>query len=148
MENEMKHKYETKIDGETVHLHTPTPTGAELLAKVDRWPCRFELIAEYHEHKNLVIEPNETVNIDNPKLKGFITAEKEVVTITLNDKPYSIDRGTHTVAQILGLIGQTPDAYILYEEKDGPPMPLPADAKIHIYGCEIFSSQPDRGKSS
>ena len=58
--------YRVRIDDETVKVHTPCPTGEELLQKVGKRPCGFELIAEfYHHHENSVIEPEEK---DGPPL--------------------------------------------------------------------------------
>ena len=65
-----------------------------------------------------------------PGLKGFITAHKEMVTIFINDAPYRIERGERTVAEILAKVGQTPEGYVLLEEKKGPPMPLPPDRPV------------------
>jgi hypothetical protein len=52
------------------------------------------------------------------------------------------------VAEILAKVGQTPDGYVLLEEKNGPPMPLPPDRPVKIHGCEVFHSQPQSGGSS
>lgn len=81
-------------------------------------------------------------------LKGFITAHKEIVTIFINGVPYPIERGQRTVAQILTKVGETPEGYILLEEKDGPPLPLPVDKPVPICGCETFHSQVQTGGSS
>ena len=110
--------------------------------------CAFELIEEFIHHENNVVEPSETVNLRKPGLKGFITAYKEVVTIFINGDPYEIDRGERTVAEILSKVGQTPVGYILLEEKDGPPLPLPDKQPVKICGCEKFHSQVRSGGSS
>ena len=47
------------------------------------------------------------------------------MTIFINGDPYPIERGERTVAQILTKVGESPEGYILMEEKDGPPLPLP-----------------------
>jgi hypothetical protein len=140
--------YRVCIDDETVKVHTPCPTGEELLAKVDRRPCAFELIEEFLHHENNVVEPHEKVDLRKRGLKGFITAHKEIVTIFINDKPYPIGRGQRTVAEILAKVGQTPEGYTLMEEKDGPPLPLPPNLPVKIHGCEIFHSQAQSGGSS
>jgi hypothetical protein len=141
--------YRVRIDDETVKVHTPCPTGEELLQKVGKRPCGFELIAEfYHHHENSVIEPEEKVDLRQHGLKGFITAQKEIVTIFINDKPYHIERGQRTVAEILSKVGQTPEGYILMEEKDGPPLPLPPNLPVKICGCETFHTQAQSGGSS
>jgi Multiubiquitin len=140
--------YRVRIDDETVKVHTPCPTGDELLHKVGRRSCAFELIEEFRHHENNVVEPGEKVDLRKPGLKRFITAQKEIVTIFINDKPYPIERGPRTVAEILSKVGQTPEGYTLLEEKDGPPMPLPPNVPVKIHGCEIFHSQAQSGGSS
>ena len=63
--------------------------------------------------------------------------------------PYEIERGNRTVAEILGKVNETPEGYVLLEEKDGqPPMPLPPDRPVKIHGCEVFYTQPQSGGSS
>jgi len=140
--------YRVRIDGETVKVQTPTPTGEELLHTVGKRPCAFELIAEFRHHENCVIEPHEKVDLLRHGLKGFITAHKEIVTIFINNDPYKIERGEHTVAQILHKVGQTPEGYVLLEEKGGPPLPVPPTVPVNICGCEVFFTQPQSGASS
>lgn len=140
--------YKVRIDCERIEVDTPHPTGEMLLAKVHKRSCAFELIAEYVHCENEVVEPGETVDLRKHGLKGFITAHREIVTISVNNDPYRLERGTYTVAQILALKGQTPDGYMLLEEKDGPPMPVPPDHPVKIHGCEMFFSQPQSGGSS
>jgi hypothetical protein len=142
------HTYKVRIDCAEVRVETPHPTGEMLLAKVHKRPCAFELIAEYVHCESEVVEPSETVDLRKHGLKGFITAHREIVTIFLNTDPYRLERGNHSVAQILALKGQTPDGYMLLEEKDGPPMPVPPDHPVKIHGCEMFFSQPQSGGSS
>lgn len=140
--------YVVRIDGERFTIDTPTPTGEMLLSKVHKRPCAFELIEEFHHRENEVVEPGETVNLRRHGLKGFITAHKEIVTIFLNDTAYAIERGDRTVAQILALAGQSPAGYTLYEEKNGPPLPLPDNRPVEIRGCEVFHSQTQTGGSA
>lgn len=142
-------EYRVRIDDEKVTVVTPCPTGELLLGKVGKRPCAFELIEEFVRHESCVVEPDEAVNLLQHGLKGFITAQKEIVTISINGDPYQIERGERTVADILSKVGQTTDGYILLEEKDGrPPMPLPPDLPVPICGCEIFHSQVESGGSS
>jgi hypothetical protein len=141
--------YRVRIDGEKFRIETPEPSGELLLAKVDRRPCAYELIAEHFHHDNDVIEPNETVDLRKRGLKGFITAHKEIVTIFFKDDPQQIERGDRTVAEILAKVGKTPEGYILLEEKPGqPPIPLPANLPVKIHGCEVFHTQVQSGGSS
>ena len=131
-------------------LETQHPTGELLLAKVHKRPCAFDLVAEFVHCENQMLEPGETVDLRQRGLKGFITAHKEIVTIFIggSDHPYQIERGQHTVAQILGIVGQTPEGYVLLEEKDGPPLPVPPTTPVKISGCEMFYTQPQSGGSS
>src|SRR6266581_4366722 len=100
-------EYRVRIDSEIVRVDTPDPTGESLLGKVGKRPCAFELIEEFVHHENCVVEPDEVVNLRKHGLKGFITAHKEIVTISINDRPYQIERGERTVAEILSKVGQT-----------------------------------------
>jgi len=143
--------YRICIDGEVVTVDTPNPTGEMLLAKAGKRFCAFELIEESAHCENNVVEPGETVNLRKRGLRGFITAHRETVTIFINGNPYPIVKGDRTVAEILSKVGQTPEGYILLEEKDGPPLPLPPSLPVlpvKICGCEIFHSQVQSGGSS
>lgn len=140
--------YKVRIDGETFRIDTPRPTGELLLGKVGKRPCAFELIEEFVHHENRVVESNEEVDLRKKGLKGFITAHKEIVTISINGDPYQIERGDRTVAEILAKVNETPEGYVLMEEKDGPPMPLSPDRPVKIRGCEVFHTQAQSGGSS
>jgi len=140
--------YKVRIDHQEVKFDTACPTGKELMSKVQKRPCAFELIAEYVHRESEVVEPEEKVDLRKHGLRGFITAQKEIVTISINDKPYQIERGERTVASILALVGQNPEGYILMEEKDGPPLPLPSNVPVKICGCEDFHTQAQSGGSS
>lgn len=137
-----------RIDGRQVHFDTAHPTGEELLNKVGKRSCAFALIEELRHHHNDVVEPGERVNLTKHELKGFITAHKEIVTISINGDPYTVERGNKTVAAILAIVGQAPDSYVLFEENDGAPLPLPPDAHVKVHGCEVFHSQVKNGASS
>ncbi len=140
--------YRVRIDGETVKVQTDRPSGELLLGKVGKRPCAYELIAEFKHHDNDVIEPDEVVDLRAGGLKGFITAHKEIVTIFIKGDPYPIERGERTVAEILSKVGETPDGYTLFEEKDGALMPLPDHLPVKICGCETFHTQVKSGGTS
>lgn len=140
--------YHVRIDGERVRIDTAHPTGEMLLSKVGKRPCAFELIEEFMHCENDVVEPGEIVDLRQRGLKGFITAHKEIVEIFINGPAYNIERGSRTVAEILSKVGQAPEGYILLEEKNGPPLPLPPNVPVKIRGCEIFHSQTQSGGSS
>ena len=140
--------YRIRIDGETVKVETGRPTGELLLSKVGKRPCAFELIEEFVHHDNNVVEPHEEVDLRKHGLKAFITAHREIVTIFINGDPYKIERGDRTVAEILAKVNETTEGYVLLEEKNGPPMPLPPDKPVEIRGCEVFHTQAQSGGSS
>jgi hypothetical protein len=140
--------FRTQVDGEAFKINTRTPTGNLLLGKVGKRSCAFELVARYANGEEEVIEPDETLELNRHGLKDFITRQKEIVTISINNDPYPIQRGDRTIAEILAKVGQTTEGYDLYQEKDGPPMPLPANQVVAIAGCEIFHSQTSSGGSS
>src|SRR5260221_5333730 len=130
-------KFRIRIDCETVTVDTPDPKGGLLLARVGKRPCAYELIAEFVHCENRVIEPDETIDLRQRGLKGFITAHKEFVTIFIGgpEHPYRIERGERTVAEILGNVDKTTDGYVLLEGRDGhPPLPLPANLPVKIHG--------------
>jgi hypothetical protein len=140
--------YHVRIDGENFRIDTAQPTGEMLLSKVGKLPCAFELIAEFAHHETHVVEPTEVVDLRQPGLKGFITKQKQIVQIFINGPANSIERGSRTVAEILSKVGQTPEGYMLLEEKDGPPLPLPPNVPVKIEGCEVFHTQTQSGGSS
>ena len=140
--------YRLRIDGEIVKIETARPTGELLLSKVNKRPCAFELIEEFVDHRNDVVEPHEEIDLRKHGLKGFITAQKEIVTIFINGDPYKIERGNRTVGEILAKVNETPEGYVLLEEKNGPPMPVPPDKPVKIHGCEVFHTQAQSGGSS
>ncbi len=143
------HEFEVPIDGHSVRFATAIQTGLALLESVHKRPCAFELIAEFTHRENDVVEPDETIDIADKHLKGFITAHKENVTVFFGQTPYLISRGDHSVAEILRLAGKSSDAYTLYLEKDGsPPIPVPANQPVKVEGCEQFSYQVNSGGSS
>jgi hypothetical protein len=143
--------YRVPVDGKPVKFKTATPTGVEVLTAVHKRPCGFELIELNVHHENLVIEPAQRVNLRKKGLKGFITAHREIVTVYFGvppGRPHAIERGDRTVKEILALVGLSPEGYMLLEEKDGPPVPLPEDKPVHIVGCEVFHTQVKSGGSS
>lgn len=140
--------YRVRIDCETVVVRTQHPTGEMLLRLVGKRPCAFELIEQSTHCGNDVVDPAESVDLRKKGLRGFVTAHKETVTITVNNEPYPIVKGLRTVAEILALAGQSADAYMLLEEKNGPPLPIPVDTRVNIVGCEVFHTQVHSGASS
>ena len=72
---------------------------------------------------------------------------KDNVTITIDDKPWTVHRGHHTVEELKTLAG-IPLAYDLDRVIDGKFEPLPDDGGVTIKGGEIFISHVKDGSSS
>ena len=140
--------FPVRIDEEHVLLHEQHPTGEDLLEAVDKRPCAYALIQLLRHDEQRTIPPHDRVDIGAPSADRFVTVHKEIVSITIDGDPYEIQSGNRTVAEILDKVGKTPDAYALLEEKDGPPLPLPANQPVDIQGCEIFHFQVQSGGSS
>jgi hypothetical protein len=140
--------YRVRIDGEVVRIDTPQPTGELLLSKVGKRSCAFELIEEFVDGKNNIVEPSEELDLRRKGLKGFITAHREIVAIFIDRDRYWIERGERTVAEILAKVNKSSEGYVLLEEKNGPPLPLSPNKPVKICGCEVFFMQPQSGASS
>ena len=69
------------------------------------------------------------------------------VKITIDNKQFTIHRGSHTVAQLKQLAG-IPAAYELEEILQGKLVPLGDDQHVLIKGGEHFVSHPRAGASS
>lgn len=137
------------VDGKEFHVDTRYPTVEQILALVDRKLCAYELIEIGRDGDNREVEPGDKIDLDQRGLHGFITAHREFVTIFIKGAPFEVKRGSHTIDQILGLVGLTSEGYNLYEEKPGcPPMPVPENTSVEIFGCEIFTYQVKSGSSS
>lgn len=72
---------------------------------------------------------------------------KEDVNITINNDPYEIHRGHHTVAELKS-IAEIPVAYELNIIIDNKFKPLPDDGGVTIKGGEEFISNARDGVSS
>lgn len=73
---------------------------------------------------------------------------RELVTIFVDNKPFEVHRGHHTVASIKTLAG-VPQAYELEEVLEGPKLvPLADNASVTIKGGEKFISHPRDNASS
>ena len=140
--------FPVRIDDHEVLLHEQHPTGRDLLAAVGKKPCAFDVISLFKHDERRTIGANETVDLGHSGVDKFVTAHKDIVDIMINDNPFTIARGGRTVAEILAKVGQTPEGYALLAEKDGPPLPLPANQPVHVKGCEVFHTQVNSGASS
>lgn len=72
---------------------------------------------------------------------------KQNVTITIDDKPLTVHRGHHTVAELKAL-AEVPLAYDLDKVIGSKFEPLPDDGGVTIKGGEIFISHVKDGASS
>lgn len=140
--------YAVKIDCQAFEVHTPSISGKELLALAGKRPCSHELFQEVSHCENDVIEPEHVVDLTQPGRERFRTAHKETVAVSINGERFHIKRGETTVDAILRLVGQSSEAYMLLQEKDGPPTPLPPNLPVVIEGCEVFYTQVHSGASS
>ena len=69
------------------------------------------------------------------------------VTITIDNKLFTVHRGSKTVVELKQLAG-IPLAYELEEIVDGKLVPLKDDQRVVIKGGERFVSHPRSGASS
>jgi hypothetical protein len=69
------------------------------------------------------------------------------VTITIDNKNFTVHRGSQTVAELKQLAG-IPAAYELEEIVDGKLVPLNDNQRVVIKGGERFVSHPRAGASS
>ncbi len=69
------------------------------------------------------------------------------VSITIDDKEYTVHRGRYTVASLKALAGVAQN-YELDEIVNGQIVPLANDASVTIKGDEVFVSNVKIGQSS
>lgn len=124
--------------------------GAEV-RKLGQIPKELKLFLDIERPwEDEVISDETNVNLARPGIEQFFSQRPEeprLVEIFINDKPYKIVRGKHTVAEIKKL-GGIPLAHDLEEIIDGKLTPLADDASVLIKGCEKFHSHPKDGSSS
>jgi len=69
------------------------------------------------------------------------------VTVTIDNVPKTIHRGSHLVSELKSLLGVSPDL-ALAQVIDGQITPLRDDARVAIKGGEAFFKGPRTGGSS
>lgn len=69
------------------------------------------------------------------------------VTVTIDNEPKTIHRGSHEVSELKTLLGVSPDL-ALAQVIDGQITPLKDDARVTIKGGEAFFKGPRTGGSS
>lgn len=85
--------------------------------------------------------------MDTETLKEDAPQTGAEVTITIDNKNFTVHRGSKTVAELKQLAG-IPPAYELEEIVDGKLVPLNDDQRVVIKGNERFVSHPRAGASS
>lgn len=143
-----RRRFSIIVDDDRFNLDHSTVTGLELMTLVKKRPCRYALVQVIPHADDQFIDPDEEVDLSKPGVERFVTVQKDKVTIYINGDPYEFASGSHSVADILGLVGESPDGYDLLEEKNGPPLPIPTTEPVCIEGCEIFHTQVKSGGSS
>jgi hypothetical protein len=143
-------QYAFRIDEERFVLENPNPTGRELLALVEKAPCRYALVQVIAHSDDQFIDPEEQANLRLAGTEQFNTVLKDDVTVFVehDGETHSVQvrRGKVAVATIKGE-ANVPDGFTLYTN-DGPPMPLEDQGFVNIEGCENFVTQVNSGGSS
>jgi len=85
--------------------------------------------------------------MDTETLKEDAPQTGAEVNITIDNKNFTVHRGSKTVAELKQLAG-IPAAYELEEIVDGKLVPLNDNQRVVIKGSERFVSHPRAGASS
>lgn len=93
-----------------------------------------------------LIKDDTVVDLARPGIEKFYSTGKKV-TIHIDNKPYKITKGEHSVSEIK-VLGKIPEAYELEQVIDGQLTPLKDDAYVCIEGNEKFFGHPRDGSSS
>ncbi|MGH2666195.1 multiubiquitin domain-containing protein [Flavobacterium sp.] len=134
-------KYDWKeqyISGAEVKKLGDIPKDDKLFLDIER-PWEDEVIFDETE-----------VDLARGGIEQFFSHKHEVprlVEIHINDKPYLISRGKHSVVEIKNL-GGVPTAHELEELINGKLTPLADNSSVLIKGCEKFFSHVKDGSSS
>ncbi len=124
--------------------------GAEV-RKLGKIPSDHEIFLDIEKPWNdEVIVDDTRVDLARPGIEQFFSKAKgnpRLVKIFINEKPYEIERGKHTVAEIKKL-GGVPQAHELSEVINGKLEPLADTATVLIKGGEQFFSCVKDGSSS
>lgn len=125
-------------------------TGNEL-RKLASVPANDDiyLLLQY-PYEDELVENNKHIDLARPGMEHFRVRKKGEgveVTICINDKPYPIKRGVHSVVELKNL-GKVKATDELLQMIDGKLVPLADNAKVIIKGCEFFFSCKREGSSS
>ena len=69
--------YAFRVDKTRIVVDTPTITGAEILAKVDKSPQKFKLYQHKRGHQPILIPPEKVVDLREPGVERFTTMPKD-----------------------------------------------------------------------
>jgi hypothetical protein len=138
------------IEGREYTWNRQYISGASLrkLGNIDPQDEIFLMLQRPYEDER--IEDKTVINLARPGIEHFRVKKKGediLVGIRINDHPYTIKRGKHTVAELKKL-DKVPLADELSELVKGKLVPLADDATVHIKGGEEFFSCKREGSSS
>jgi hypothetical protein len=137
------------INGKTYRWFDQYITGAELkkLAGIAAEEQLFLAITKPWEDER--IADQDKVDLARPGIEHFYSKKDgpHLVTIVINEKPYEVAPGTHTVAD-LKTTGGVPLAHDLDQVIGGRLTPLKDDGEVEICGGEQFISHVKDGSSS
>jgi hypothetical protein len=138
------------IEGKQYQWKKQFITGAELRKLAGLRPHDEIFLLLQRPYDDEIIEDKTSVDLARPGIEHFRVKKKDediIVSIRINDKSYSIKRGSHTVKDLKNL-GGVPLADELSELKNGKLEPLKDDASVKIKGGEEFFSCKREGSSS
>ena len=137
------------INGQTYKWYEQYITGIEVrkLAGIVADEKLFLAIEKPWEDEHIADETK--VDLARPGIEHFYSKKEgpKKVTITINQNPFEVVPGVHTVAD-LKAIGGVPLAYDLDQVINGKLTPLKDDGKVDIYGGEQFIGHVKDGSSS
>lgn len=139
-----------EIDGVSFELDYCNTTPNELLVLASYNPSDYYLI----QIKNGGVEigykelndANHKIQLSNGSKFCLYQRKEQKVTITIDDNPFEIKKGSYTGAQ-LKAIGNVTNGYELEQVKDGI-ITIEDNTVVEIEGNEVFISHPRDGQSS
>jgi len=125
-------------------------TGTEL-RQLGKVPRDYEILLSIQKPwEDELVTDDTKVDLARPGIEHFFIrkcGEQTKVAIRINDHPYEVKRGKHTVVELKAL-DKIPISNDLDEIINGKLTPLPDNGFVIIKGCEQFFSHPKDGSSS
>jgi len=146
----VKKKLKLKLQDKTFDWYKQWITRAELIILGDLSKDAEIFLANERPWADMLVTNTSVVDLARPGVEHFYVKGMEngcLVSITINGKPFSINRGTYTALEIKALAGVA-SGYLLNQELNGELKPLDDHAAILIKGNEVFFSCPRDGASS